>query len=500
MRIKTAAVLAAILGLAGCGGGDDPAGPDPKPVLRGIQIISGASITDSARARPTPPLIVEVHDASGALVAPGTPVRFATVEDSTGTQLAPLDGEFIFDVSSASGETDAEGRTGTLIWLGRRVGSVRIKVEVPTLGLEKIVSYTATPAALFAVDVSPSDTGLVIGRSLALRGHTQDRWGNARPEAVVWSIAGPPGATVSAAGVVTAPVVGRYEVVASFAGLADTVHVSGIPDGTLAVYDAKKKELVTIGLDGSNRTVRTTVVNGGIGVRPRWLPGSDRIIYSHYNGEIQELRVVDSAGESVRFLTQPPSTMSHQADASPAPDGSWVYFAAFDSRCVSLDYCLFRARPDGSAIDLVGNLSQSTAVTNRPSSSPDGRQVAFTTRSSWSTPSVEVLDFASGARLPWRVQGVFPQWSPVDTRIAYIDVDGAVRLINSDGSGPSRLADGSFTYLVAEPFTWSSDGLYIARRRRASPELFPQFELIVVATGEVLPLPFLDAYSEPSWK
>ena len=478
--------MGALVLLAACGGENSAS---PPPGLPGIRIIAGADVTDSASARLTAPLIVEIHDATGAPVRPQTLVRFAVLHDSGGTTVAAFDSETYR--SLAVGTTDQTGRTGALVQLGRRAGMVHIAVEVPVHGLSDTATYTITPAALAGVDASPSDTVLRIGRTMTLRGQARDAYGNVRPDRVTWSVHRA-GVTLSDAGDISFTEAGWYHVQASAAGFTDTIHISAVPHAVLAAHDANNGRVIAIELDGSNRQERAQVLNGGIGVRPRWLPGTNRIVYSTYNDVIQELRVVDGSGNSVPFLPTPPSTMSHQADAAPAADGSWVYFAAYDSRCLTPEYCLFRSRPDGSSIELLGNVANPLGISFRPSASPDGSRVVFTTIKNEAA-VLKVMDVDAGTVSSWSIEGLFPQWSPLGTRIAYLTPEGALSVVNSDGTGVQKLAQGRAGVSFASP-AWSPDGRYIIRHSSDGNEL------VIVATGEEVPLRHFRDVFDLSWK
>jgi hypothetical protein len=480
---RTVGLTVTVLAVA-CGGGDPSS---PGPVTRGIRIVSGDNVTDSAGALLTAALIVEVHDSTGAVAPSSTLVRFEPIEDLL-TRVAPLTSAVYGQV--ATGQTDPTGRTGAFVLLTRRAGPVRIAISAPTLGLRDTAHYVVTPASLAAVDATPEDTALYAGRPYTLQVATRDQYGNTRADAVTWAIQGS-GATVTPAGVVTATVLGMHHVIASAAALRDTVRLSAIPQGTLTAHEYGV--IVTIELDGSNRKVRTTAVNAGIGVRPRWLAESDRIVYSTFNNVIQELRVADATGASVPFLPSPPSTMSHQADAAPAPDGSWVYFAAHDTRCVIDEYCLFRSRPDGSSIELLGNDASPGVVSFRPSSSPDGRQVVFVTLVNGAA-ALKVMNADSRTVSAWSVAGVFPQWSPSGGTIAFLDASThALKLMNTDGTGVRELTDDPEAYTQGR-FSWSPDGEWIIRPTNNG------MNLVRTATGEVLPVRHLYGLSEPSWK
>jgi Tol biopolymer transport system component len=467
--------LLAVAALA-CGG-DDLGGPAQ---VRGIAIISGGEVTDSAGLLLTEPLVVEVHDSTGKVAPTGTLVRFTVVDTIGSTLLAPVSaGAFARQISRY---TDNTRRTIT--------GTVRIAIDAPTLGVADTARYTVIPGNAIEIILTPEDTAVAFGRPLAVRGGVMDKYRNVRPDPITWSN-DKSGVSITPTGAVTATTVGRYRIIATGAGFTDTAMLSAVPQAVIAAVDQRRSEVVTIELDGSNRKVRIAVDDYGIGVRPRWLRGSDRIVYSTYNGSFQELRVVDATGGALPFLSARPATMTHQADAAPSPDGSWMYFAAHDTRCELPDYCLFRARLDGSNTELVA-ASANTREIARPSPSPDGRRVVFTTLNT--NPSVvRVLDAESHTVMPWTVPGVFPQWSPVSEVIAYQTGDGELKLVNSDGSGGRLLAPGLGFYREGG-FTWSPDGQWIVRRGGSG------FELVVVSTGEVLPIRALDELFEPSWK
>lgn len=475
-----------VLGVLACGG-DDPGGPVP---IRGIAIIDGGDVVDSVGMLLTAPLTVEVHDSTGRIAPSGTLVRFTLMDTTDRAFMAPFSaGPFAAQVSRYS---DEAGRARVFLSLPTRPKTLNVTISAPTLGVSGIARFTVIPRAPIAVVLAPEDTALAIGRSFTMRGGVVDIYGNVRPDPVTWS-SDRIGVGIGAGGIVTATGVGRYRIVAAGAGFADTVMLSAVPHALIAAVDQNRSELVTIELDGSNRRMRIPVDDYGIGVRPRWIPGSDRIIYSTFNGSAQELRVVDAGGAAAPFLDARPGTMTHQADAAPSPDGSWIYFAAHDSRCVSTtpSYCLFRARLDGSGLEWLGTDS-STREVARPSPSPDGRRVVFMTL--WTNPSVlRVLETESHTVMPWTLPGIFPQWSPVSELIAYQTGGGELKLVNSDGRGARLLAPGPGFYRPGG-FTWSPDGQWIVRHAGTG------FELVVVSTGEVLPIRALNELSEPSWK
>jgi hypothetical protein len=128
-------------------------------------------------------------------------------------------------------------------------------------------------------------------------GRVVDRFGNVRTDPVVYS-ASPAGVSVSSAGMVTTSATGRYTVTATAGSASASSAVSVIPQGTLAVVRGNfpSFRIISVGLDGSDLRDLTAVADGGIGPRPKWIPGSSTIIYSHYDGSLQLLRTVDAEG------------------------------------------------------------------------------------------------------------------------------------------------------------------------------------------------------------
>jgi dipeptidyl aminopeptidase/acylaminoacyl peptidase len=133
------------------------------------------------------------------------------------------------------------------------------------------------------------------------------------------------------------------------------------------------------------------------------------------------------------------------------------------------------ARDGGLVVlDPDGQLSSLGVAGYRPSWSPDGRRIAFSTVSSARsdellTSKVKVLELATGA-VSTLADGVDPVWSPDGTRLAYIHVQRngpdpfpgardwsrAIHVMDADGSNDIELAAYGFGP------TWSPDGRFIA--------------------------------------
>jgi hypothetical protein len=458
-------------------------------------LIGGFDVTDTAAALLKEPLVVEVRDSSGAVVPQGTVLRFSALLRDDATQEVQVRSfgslsDFSSDVEAV---TDAAGRAQISVRLGYSAGAARLIVAARTLAVLDTARYTVLPGNATSVRLSPRDTALYVGRSLTLRGGVADRYGNFRTEPVTYAVSAP-GVSVSTGGVVSASAIGRYTVTATGGGVPGSVEISVVPQGTMAAVanTAVGPRIVSVGLDGSDLRTLTKFGSGDVGPEATWIPGTNNIIYSDFNGTYERLRIVDQAGKVTAFLATPPPTMTHQAEPAPSLNAPVMYFSAFDTRCSEIYYCLYRSGRDGSAPQLLGALFAPDEATWRPSSSPDGSRVAFVTTG----PVVKVFDYASKTVLPWSVFGQRPSWSPDGSRIAFVpERGGRLHLINAaDGSGDQVLTPDSRTY-VEGPISWSSDSKWLLARADAGV-----LDLIEVATGKVLPLPYTAAFQSGSLK
>lgn len=467
-------LTAMLVAVAGCGS-DSPSSP-AAPKYRGIRFVSGASGTDTAMAALSEPLVVEVYDSTGALVPAGTLVRFEAqlrngipelqVGALTQLNLGPL----------AIGTTDAMGRTGAMIRLEWKAGPARVAVVVPTLGLRDTARFTTTAGRARVVQLEPSDTALFVGRSLALDGKVTDTWGNPRSDPVTYSLAAA-GATVTSTGTITASAIGRYTVKASFGALMDSSFVSVVPPGTLAAYDGALNELVTVELDGSRRVRRATLLYTGVDVRPRWMGTTGRILYSSIVPDSQELLVSEPDGTTRAFFPTRPASIVRPIDPSPSADGAWVYFSAMGTGCAQAgEYCLHRARADGSGVEALAESRAMPGRSTRPSASPDGRYVAFQFDVAIG-PYIKVLDLNDHIVFPWGVPGVSPEWSPNGALIAYSAYNGDIMVLSPDDA-TTRVVLRGRDFRIADGIAWSPDSKWILC------QLVDGAMLVNVQTGE----------------
>jgi len=299
-------------------------------------LIGGCNVTDTAAALLKSALVVEVRDSSGAIPPQGTVVRFATVVKSDAlpevlllNPQLPSNFDMIYDA-----QTDAAGRAGVIVRLGLSAGPARLTVSAASIGVQDTVRYTVLPGNVAGVRMSPSDTTLYTGRNFTFRGVAVDAHGNPRTDPVTYT-GSAPGVSVSNAGLVSVSAIGRYTVTGAAGGASGSAGISVPPQGTIAADDelpGRGHEIVTVALDGSDFRSLTSVSVGGMSPQPRWIPGTNRIIYSTFAGMYQLLRVVDQDGTVTPFIASPPATMTHQAEPAPSPNAPVVDFSAFDTR------------------------------------------------------------------------------------------------------------------------------------------------------------------------
>jgi hypothetical protein len=481
-------LIAAIFVVTSCGDSSGPRAGHP-----GLTLVSGYNLTDTISAAPAGALVVEVRDAQGAIVPQGTIVRFTPVPTPYFQSEMMVEGLASSSFTNfATGETDAAGRTGVLVQMGPVAGPARIAVSVPTLGVEDTARYTVRPGQPSAILLTPLDTAMYVGSSYTIRGGVVDRWNNVRTDPVVYTAT--PGVSVSNSGAVTASTIGRYTLTGTAGGASATIHLSVIPQGTLAalVNGSDGLHIVTVNLDGSGFRDVVRVSDGGIGPRPRWVPGTSTIIFTDYVDGLQQLRTVNANGTVSPFFPTPPATMTHQAEPSPSANAPILYFSAYDSRCADYAYCLFRSGIDGTNPEVLGDVIAPGDATWHPSASPDGSKVAFVT----SGTQIKVFDYTTRTVSAWSVAGMYPSWSPDGTQIAYAEqYGGALHLMNADGTNQRVISSGSRTY-PESPAAWSPDSKWIL----AQDFQFGTLDIIEVATGRVLPIVNSAAYTSPNWK
>ena len=202
--------------------------------------------------------------------------------------------------------------------------------------------------------------------------------------------------------------------------------------------------------DGSAATNLTpaTALNDA----PSWSPDSSKIAFSSKRAGSWEIYVMGADGSS-------PTRLTHNARADDAfpdwsPDGTKIAFNTDREG----NYEIYVMNADGSG---QANLSRSATTEDfQPSWSPDGTKVLFSSEG-----AIEVIN-ADGTGLtnltPGNADNDAPAWSPDGTRIAFSskrDGDWDIYVMGANGTAPTRLTNNN---APDDAFPeWSPDGTKI---------------------------------------
>lgn len=475
-RLPWYAPALAALFLAGCPG--DSTGPTERP---GINVLSGAGIADTVTHVPASPLRVRVRGSDGAPLA-GVRVEFRA--EPAGSVYLLAGGPPREDFAAT---TDKDGLASVQIGFGVRAGPAAVVIAAPAAGAVDTATYTVLPGGAARVLGAPSDSTVYVGASYPLRGVVMDRFDNPRTDRVTFSaVSGP----VTVAGeAVRGQAIGRGRVAARAGRLADTMDVSVVPTGVLAVrtnrgINGTATDVIVVQVDGSQaRTIappgeyRVFEPAQGLG----WAPGGGDVLLAQGEG----LSLVNAATAARRVVVQ---RASHGARFS--RDGQWIYFSANGT--------LFRVRPDGSGIENVNppdDTPFNRAFNHSPSPSPDGRYLAYVADPGHVSRQtfVRVYDLATRTRRPTSLAGTNVAWAPSGDVLVYADDDYRLHLVRSDGSAIRAL--GRYEGRVAW-FDWSPDGRWIVTAAVWGPPV----TLIESATGMQLPLGWAASDGDAAWR
>ncbi|CAA9340332.1 MAG: hypothetical protein AVDCRST_MAG89-2585 [uncultured Gemmatimonadetes bacterium] len=484
MAMGALSLLAVSLAASAC---ENPGGTKKREPA-GIRVVSGAGVTDTVTAFLPQPLIVEVRDSAGELRA-GIAVQFeASVERLRGVDQPTL----LLSAAApdpyqwaATAVTDATGRAVMRVRMGIVAAAGTVTITAPTLGLASSASFTINAGAPVQLTVSPADTAVFAGGSYTLRVGSTDRWWNTIPTPThstassATSVATVSGATVGG------QAVGRATLTVSAGALSRTVAVSVVPQGYLLAVGPDG--VYGFNLDGSSykRIVAMSATRS-----PRWFPGAQTFVFSTQH--IGHAFVSDLNGNT-RALVQGTNPLAGEVWPHPSRDGQWVYFGGYNNGFRAYPY---RVRVDGTGLQLVPGFVANDRNQGYPTTSPTGDRVAYFHEGSTSRDvTMRILNMQTGQLVLQGVPGHTPEWSHGDT-IAYLDVNGnsngPIRLMSSAGVGDRQVGSGSYAFGI----DWSPDDRWIAGYDVASRRL----EVVQVATGLRIPLPYSEALSEPAWR
>lgn len=505
-----ALLLVATLGASVACGSEGPSGPGER-LEPGIHVVAGADLADTAWATPVQALSVRIVGPDRR-ARPGLEVRFESVlvsgrYGSTASVLVTDVASSTFGISSTD-TTNAEGRATARVRLGEVAGPGAVVVSVAELALQDTARYTVRPGTATRLVIAPEDSAMYVGRGYTLRASLVDQLGNARSDPVTYTVASGP-ATVSGAAV-SAPATGRSMVVARAQGLADTVYVSVVPQGTIAAYSVPgtrsfERAVYTLGLDGSELTQRVKSLTdpGNAGQMPSaWSPDARTLVYHDTRGDhTSQLYTLDLATGTTKRLIPSPDRVLAEAWPQRSRDGEWIYFNAQTDPYWST---LYRVRADGSGMAPVQ--TGRIAKTGYASPSPDGTRLAFVSNYDYEGGGLEVLELRTSQSTRLRVRAGTPRWSPSGDLIAYVALEnsasyfdhrsilgtGELRVIRPDGTGMRTVTRTPAQFGLG--IDWSPDGRYLVGASQGV------LTLVDVATGELLPVHLGKSFAAPAWR
>lgn len=486
-RPRFAAVCAALLLLAGaaCENPNEPGGRE------GITLISPTTaVGDTAQARLAQPLVVEVRDSTGRLQR-GVAVRF----EAGTAMLGGFEQAVLYLSASTPNDyrptvqavTDGTGRAAVRVVLGPVAGTHSLKISVPTLGLETTTSFTVRPGATVQTVALPRDTAVYVGGSFAPRVAALDRWGNETAVAVTAAVSDAP-AVVAAGTSIIGVALGRTRVLVTAGGAQFPVFVSVVPLGTLLA--ARSDGIYMFNLDGSEYR-RVLQAPGARAMR--WFPDGESFVF---NTGVSHATVVDLATSTARPLVAGANPLDGELWPHPSRDGQWVYFGGYTGGGVR-GYP-YRVRADGSGLQLIPGFTADDHTQAHPSPSPTGDRVVYFREDAGNSPNVtlRIMNVQTGQLVLQDVPGRAPEWSRGDS-IAYLGLmssdRGPILLMSSAGGFPRMLGTGT---QYDSGIDWSPDNQWIAARDLVSQRL----EVIHVATGQRISLPYTTGMWTPAWR
>jgi TolB protein len=204
-----------------------------------------------------------------------------------------------------------------------------------------------------------------------------------------------------------------------------------------------------------------------------------RIVFSRLAPARSGLFLADADGASERPLL-PATTLDYNGSFS--PDGKWIIFTS--ERAGSAD--IYRVHPEGTEIE---RLTEGPSYDDQAALSPDGRTLAFVSTRASGTANIWLLDLATHeyTNLTKNTGGNFrPSWSPDGQWIAFSSgrdtkpgratpswellQSTAIYVIRPDGAGLRRLTDlGGYS---GSP-QWSPDGWRMICYQSTPRDVYP---------------------------
>ena len=513
IRLATALAVAGSAGVAGCHDANAPNGPPASMV-----VLRQDAQTDTVVGAPAI-MILRIFDGSGRPAA-RTSIEFSgAIRQRDGFSIVAL--YTAPDTARPTAQraqitsalTDRDGRVAVAVSRGPFTGALALGVSSSAIPrLRDSVIFVTTPGALAAVHVFPADSATTVGGGYALGATAVDSWGNARSDAVTYSIGvqravGPrvnPASPVAALDgqTIRGLQTGRVRIDASTGAKVGSGWVSVVPMARLAAIESPlagggSPALVLVNTDGA--AIRRFVLNMYSEGHPRWIPGRGRVVLESVpvNGQdpsVQpRLTYVDTLTGARSEVAGPLAGIDGQYRPGVDVRGDMIYFAGVTPvPQMQAGVSIYRVGTDGSGVVRIGPAVDPYTNFGQPDVSPDGSSLAVRRNG-----LLTRMDVASGAltRLGARGEANEPRWSPDGRRIAFRD-QSAYWIIDADGTNERVLTD---TNTVGDYFPghgaldWSPVGEWLLIRANG------WLQLLDPVSGEALPIPGTSRLVAAAW-
>lgn len=252
----------------------------------------------------------------------------------------------------------------------------------------------------------------------------------------------------------------------------------------------------------TNRIKRLAIMDQD-GAEPTYLTdGSEQILSPRFDAQGQQIvySAMTEAGVTVwvldiasgrREAVTGPERMAFAPRFS--PDGGSILYSA--DRDGNVDLFVKNLRTGA-----LRRLSEHPAIDTSPDMSPDGRQIVFTSDRGGTSQIYRMNADGSGVRRLSFGAGRYSTavWSPDGSMIAFTRQAGGrfqIGVMNSDGGGERVLAE---SWLVEGP-SWSPNGRVVVFQRESGPGAQPALWSVDVSGGNLRPIPWQAAGSDPAW-